>query len=250
MGATHASPRQRPPGPAATDPRDLPPKTVLVVDDEERLVSLLRSYLAQQGFRVVTASDGVEALEVARHERPDLIVLDWMMPRLDGLGFMASHRKESETPIIVLTARVDDDDKVVGLELGADDYVIKPFRPRELLARIRAVLRRRGESEPPAMVFQHGDLILDREGHRVKVQGRPVDLTPSEFELLAALLSAPGRVFSRLDLLDRVQGTAYEGYQRTIDYHVKNLRAKLGDPPHAPRYIETVYGVGYRLVAR
>jgi DNA-binding response OmpR family regulator len=234
---------------STSHPDGMPPKTVLVVDDEERLVALLDSYLTQQGFRVVTASNGVEALDVARRERPDLIVLDWMMPGLDGLGFLTEHRQESETPIIVLTARVDDDDKVVGLELGADDYVTKPFRPRELLARIRAVLRRRGESDPPSMVFQHGDLMLDREGHRVNVQGRPVDLTPSEFELLAALLSAPGRVFSRLDLLDRVQGTAYEGYQRTIDYHVKNLRAKLGDPPHAPRYIETVYGVGYRLMA-
>jgi DNA-binding response OmpR family regulator len=235
--------------PATANPRDIPAKTILVVDDEERLVSLLNSYLTQQGFRVVTASNGVEALDVARREGPDLIVLDWMMPELDGLGFMARHRQESETPIIVLTARVDDDDKVIGLELGADDYVTKPFRPRELLARIRAVLRRRGEIEPAAEVMRHGDLTLDREGHVVKVAGRSVELTPSEFELLAALLLAPGRAFSRLDLLDRIQGTAYEGYQRTIDYHVKNLRAKLGDPPHAPRYIETVYGVGYRLVA-
>jgi DNA-binding response OmpR family regulator len=234
---------------AATNPRDAPAKTVLVVDDEERLVSLLQSYLTQQGFRVVTASNGVEALDVARRERPDLIVLDWMMPELDGLGFMAEHRRASKTPIIVLTARVDDDDKVIGLELGADDYVTKPFRPRELLARIRAVLRRRGEIEPAPAILRHGDLTLDREGYIVKVAGRRVELTPSEFELLAAMLLAPGRAFSRLDLLDQIQGTAYAGYQRTIDYHVKNLRAKLGDPPHAPRYIETVYGVGYRLVA-
>jgi DNA-binding response OmpR family regulator len=235
--------------PATANPRDIPAKTILVVDDEERLVALLDSYLTQQGFRVVTASNGVEALDVTRREGPDLIVLDWMMPELDGLGFMARHRQESETPIIVLTARVDDDDKVIGLELGADDYVTKPFRPRELLARIRAVLRRHGETEPAATILRHGELTLDRVGHVVKVGGNLVDLTPSEFELLAALLLAPGRAFSRLDLLDRVQGTAYQGYQRTIDYHVKNLRAKLGDPPHSPRYIETVYGVGYRLVA-
>ncbi len=222
-------------------------KTVMVVDDEERLVSLLKAYLTQEGFRVVGAANGREALFLARQEKPDLIVLDVMMPEMDGYAFMAHHRKERNTPVILLTARVDPDDKVVGLEMGADDYLTKPFRPRELLARIRAVLRRVGESEPTGMVLRMGAITLDRENHIVRAGDRTVDLTPSEFELLAALMSAPGRAFSRLDLLDRVQGTAYEGYERTIDVHVKNLRAKLEDSPRAPRYIETVYGVGYRF---
>lgn len=220
----------------------------MVVDDEERLVSLLKAYLNQEGFRVVTASNGREALFLARQEKPDLIVLDVMMPEMDGIAFMTSHRKERNTPIILLTARVDPEDQVVGLEMGADDYVAKPFRPRELLARIRAVMRRAGESEPTALVLRIGEITLDRENHIVRAGQRAVDLTPSEFELLGALMSAPGRTFSRLDLLDRIQGTAYEGYERTIDVHIKNLRAKLEDSPRTPRYIETVYGVGYRFV--
>ncbi len=224
-------------------------KTIMVVDDEVRLVSLLDSYLGQQGYRVVTASDGKEAIFQARHEKPDLIVLDLMMPEMDGYEFMRLHRKEHNTPIIVLTAKVDSDDKIVGLELGADDYVTKPFRPRELLARIRAVLRRVGETEPAAPRLRAADIMLDREAHTVTVAEKPVDLTPSEFDLLAALMSSPGRAFSRLELLDRIQGTAYEGYERTIDVHVKNLRAKIEPDPRDPRYIETVYGIGYRFAA-
>ncbi len=222
-------------------------KTVLVVDDEERLVSLVKTYLAQEGFRVVTARNGREALFVARQEKPDLIVLDLMMPEMDGYEFMRLHRKERETPIILLTARVEDSDKVLGLELGADDYVTKPFSPRELTARVRAVLRRSGQAAPPADVLRAADIVLDRSAHVVKVGDRSVDLTPSEFDLLAALMSAPGRAFSRLDLLDRLQGTAYEGYERTIDVHIKNLRAKIEPDSSKPRYIETVYGVGYRF---
>jgi len=221
--------------------------TIMVVDDEERLVSLLDVYLSQEGFRVIKASDGREALFMARQEKPDLIVLDIMMPEMDGYEFMRLHRKERITPIILLTARVDKDDKVIGLELGADDYVTKPFRPRELLARIRAVLRRIGETEPTAEVLRSSDITLDRESHTVKVGEEYVDLTPSEFDLLATLLSAPGRAFSRLDLLDRIQGIAYEGYERTVDVHIKNLRAKIESDPRSPRYIETVYGVGYRF---
>lgn len=221
--------------------------TIMVVDDEKRLVSLLEAYLSQEGFHVIKASDGREALFMARQEKPDLIVLDIMMPEMDGYEFMRLHRKERNTPIILLTARVDKDDKVIGLELGADDYVTKPFRPRELLARIRAVLRRRGETEPTAEVLRSSDITLDRESHTVKVGEEYVDLTPSEFDLLATLLSAPGRAFSRLDLLDRIQGTAYEGYERTVDVHIKNLRAKIESDPRYPRYIETVYGVGYRF---
>jgi len=223
------------------------PKTVMVVDDEERLVSLVQTYLAQEGFRVVTARNGREALFLARDEKPDLIVLDLMMPEMDGYEFLRLHRKERETPIILLTAKVEDSDKVLGLELGADDYVTKPFSPRELVARVRAVLRRAGQTTPEADVLRAADITLNRTDHIVKVNERVVDLTPSEFDLLAALMSALGRTFSRLELLDRVQGTDFEGYERTIDAHVKNLRAKIEADPRHPRYIETIYGVGYRF---
>jgi DNA-binding response OmpR family regulator len=225
-------------------------KTILVVDDEARLVSLIESYLTQEGYRVAKASNGREALFVARTEKPDLIVLDIMMPEMDGYEFMRLHRKEAPTPIILLTARVEDEEKVVGLELGADDYMTKPFRPRELVARVRAVLRRSGESEPQATVLRASDVTLDRETHSVHVAERPVDLTPSEFDLLAALMASPGRVFTRLDLLDVIQGVRYEGYERTIDTHVKNLRGKIEPIPREPRYVETVYGVGYRFTRK
>ncbi|MBI3177311.1 MAG: response regulator transcription factor [Chloroflexi bacterium] len=222
-------------------------KTVLVVDDEERLTSLVKTYLEQVGFRAVTARNGREALFVARQEKPDLIVLDLMMPEMDGYEFLRLHRKERETPVILLTAKVEDADKILGLELGADDYVTKPFSPRELVARVRAVLRRAGQAAPEADVLRAADVTLDRAGHVVKVGKRMIDLTPSEFDLLAALMSTPGRAFSRLELLDRVQGTAYEGYERTIDVHVKNLRNKIEPDPARPRYVETIYGVGYRF---
>lgn len=222
-------------------------ETILIVDDERRLVSLLESYLKQEGFRVATAYNGVEALQVVRKTNPDLIILDIMMPRMDGYEFMRQHRKEKNTPIIMLTARVEDDEKIIGLELGADDYVTKPVRPRELVARVRSVLRRAGKTEPLPRVLHAADLTLDREARIVQVAERFVDLTPSEFDLLTALMSAPGRVFSRLDLLDVVQGVRYEGYERTIDTHIKNLRAKIETNPRMPRYIETVYGVGYRF---
>jgi DNA-binding response OmpR family regulator len=222
-------------------------KTILVVDDEKRLVSLVESYLAQEGYRVVSAYNGKEALTVARREKPDLIVLDVMMPEMDGYEFMRKHRAESNTPIILLTARVDDDEKVIGLEVGADDYMTKPFRPRELVARVKAVLRRTGEKEPSAKVVKAADVMVDRDTRTVKVADKFVDLTPSEFDILTALLSAPGRVYSRLDLLDIIQGVRYEGYERTIDTHIKNLRGKIEPNPRSPRYIETVYGVGYRF---
>lgn len=222
-------------------------KTILVVDDEKRLVSLVESYLTQEGYRVVSAHDGKEALTVARREHPDLIILDLMMPEMDGYGFMRAHRAEQNTPIILLTARVDDEERVIGLELGADDYVTKPFRPRELVARVRAVLRRAGGGETASKVLQVADIRLDREARQVQARGDFLELTPSEFDLLAALMSAPGRVFSRLDLLDIIQGVRYEGYERTIDTHIKNLRAKIETDSRNPRYIETVYGVGYRF---
>lgn len=222
-------------------------KTIMVVDDEPRLVSLVEAYLTQEGYRVVTAGDGRQAMFLARQEKPDLIVLDIMMPEMDGYEFMRLHRKEQETPIILLTARVEDDDKVLGLELGADDYLTKPFRPRELVARIRAVLRRTGQVRPSAQVLRSADITLDRETHTVQVADHYVDLTPSEFDLLATLMTAPGRAYTRLELLDRIQGVAYEGYERTIDVHIKNLRAKIEPEPRSPRYIQTVYGVGYRF---
>jgi DNA-binding response OmpR family regulator len=220
---------------------------ILVVDDEKRLVSLVEAYLAQAGFRVLTASNGREALSLAREEQPDLILLDIMMPEMDGYDFIRIHHREKDTPVIFLTAKVDDDDKVIGLELGADDYITKPFRPRELLARVRAVLRRAGETEPRAKILRQAEITLDLGGHTVQLGEEYIDLTPSEFDILATLMSSPGRVFSRLDLLDRIQGTRYEGYERTIDVHIKNLRAKIEETPRSPRYIETVYGVGYRF---
>ena len=222
-------------------------KTIMIVDDEKRLVSLVESYLTQEGYRVVSANNGVEALPVASREKPDLIILDIMMPEMDGYEFMREHHKVQDTPIILLTARVDDDERVIGLELGADDYITKPFRPRELVARVRAVLRRAGKTEPQAKVLQVADITLDRDTRTVMVADRSVDLTPSEFDLLAALMTSPGRVFSRLDLLDILQGIRYEGYERTIDTHIKNLRAKIEPDPRTPFYVETIYGVGYRF---
>ena len=223
------------------------PKTIMVVDDEERLRSLVKAYLTQEGFRVITASDGREALRLARQERPELIILDVMMPEMDGYEFMRLHRQEHNTAIIMLTARVEEADSVLGLEMGADDYVTKPFSPRVLVARVHAILRRAGMDVPRAEIVRAADIVLDRGTHRVFVGERLVDLTPSEFDLLSALMSAPGRVFSRLDLLDRIQGIRYEGYDRTIDVHIRNLRAKIESDPRHPRYVETVYGVGYRF---
>jgi len=223
------------------------PQTILIVDDEKRLVSLVQSYLVQEGYRVVTAYNGKDALPVAQKEKPDLIILDLMMPEMNGYDFMRTHRTESNTPIIMLTAKVEDDDKIIGLELGADDYVTKPFKPRELMARVRNVLRRTGKTEATGKTLRASNITLNRDTREVQVKTRSIDLTPSEFDLLAALMSAPGRVFSRLDLLDVIQGVRYEGYERTIDTHIKNLRAKIEADPRKPRYIETMYGVGYRL---
>jgi len=223
-------------------------KTILVVDDEERLRSLLRVYLTQEGFHVLVAANGREALRVADQEKPDLIILDLMMPEVDGYEFMRLYReRKHQVPVIMLTAKVEEADAVLGLEIGADDYVTKPFSPRLLVARVRAVLRRTGMSAPPAEVLRVADIVLDRGTRQVSVGERPVDLTPSEFDLLATLMSAPGRVFTRADLLDQVQGTYYEGYERSIDVHVRNLRAKIEPDSHYPRYVETVYGVGYRF---
>lgn len=222
-------------------------KTILIVDDNERLRTLVKAYLTQEGYRVVTAGNGREALFVAREENPDLIVLDIMMPEMDGYEFMRVHRKERETPIIMLTAKIEETDALLGLELGADDYIAKPFSMRMLAARIRAVLRRMNQDAPEVAVLRVADVVLDRNGRSVKVAAQAIDLTPSEFDILATLMSSPGRAYSRLDLLDRIQGTAFEGYERTIDVHVRNLRTKIESDPRHPRYIETIYGIGYRF---
>ena len=195
----------------------------------------------------MVAGDGQEALHVARQANPDLVILDVMMPAMDGYTFMRVYAKECDTPVILLTARIDEGDKVLGLELGADDYVTKPFSMRELLARVRAVLRRRGAAQAEPNVLRAADIVLDKDRRIVTVGARCVELTPLEFELLAVLMAAPGRVFSRLVLLDRLQGEAYEGYERTIDFHVRNLRTKIELDPSHPSYVQTVFGVGYRF---
>lgn len=223
-------------------------KKILVVDDKREMVMMIQAYLAQEGFQVVTAGDGREALYVARHEKPDLIILDLMMPEMGGYDFMRLYNKEAETPIIILTARLDENDKVLGLELGADDYVTKPFSMRELTARVRAVLRR-AEKEPAKKEVLHAaDITLDRHYRAVTVAGSPLNLTPTEFDLLAALMGAPGRAFTRLELLEHLGDAAYEGYERTIDVHIRNLRAKIEPDSKNPRYVQTIYGVGYRFV--
>ena len=219
---------------------------ILVVDDEPKIVQLVRDYLERAGFTVSTARDGDEALMRARQERPDLVVLDLGLPRLDGFEVTRRLRRDSGVPIIMLTARDDETDKVVGLELGADDYVTKPFSPRELAARVRAVLRRNARKADEE-VLRAGDLVLDVPRLRAEVDGRVVPLTGTEFALLAALARQPGRVFTRSQLLDAIHGVAFDSYERAIDAHVKNIRRKLEPDPREPRYLLTVYGVGYRL---
>ena len=222
-------------------------QTILVVDDKKEMRTMVSAYLMQEGFRVVTAKDGQEALFVARYEEPDLILLDLMMPEMGGYAFMRAHTQEAETPIVLLTAKVEENDKVLGLELGADDYVTKPFSLRELAARVRAVLRRAGKKLVEPDLLRAGDITLDRAARVVRVGEERVRLTPSEFELLAVLMSAPGRVFSRSELLARVQDFASESYERSVDVHIRNLRLKIEPDPRHPCTIETVYGVGYRF---
>ncbi len=222
-------------------------QTILVVDDERKLREMLRVYLEQEGYRVVEAPNGRDALFAARQEKPDLVILDLMMPEMGGYDFLRAYAREGQAPVIMLTAKIEDTDKILGLELGADDYVTKPFNVRELLARVRAVLRRLGKATAEQDVLRVADVVLDRTTATVKVADREVELTRSEFELLAALMSSPRQVFSRLDLLERLPGNAYEGYERTIDVHIRNLRTKIEPDPRHPRYIETVYGMGYRF---
>jgi DNA-binding response OmpR family regulator len=221
---------------------------ILVADDEPAILDTLRAYLTQDGFQVLAASNGRDALFTFRHERPDLVILDVMMPGMDGWEVARLIRKESSVPLLFLTARVEDIDQVMGLEIGADEYLTKPFSPRVLVAHVRALLRRAyGDLSAPVTTWRAGDLELDTETRTVAKCAARIDLTQSEFDLLAILIAHPGRVFTRMELLDRLQGEAYAAYERAIDVHIKNLRAKLDDDPHAPRYVETVYGVGYRL---
>lgn len=222
-------------------------KTILVVDDEPKIVQLARDYLEHAGFTVVSASDGAEALSRARTDAPDLIVLDLGLPQLDGLDVARALRRDSSVPIVILSGRSDESDKLVGLELGADDYLTKPFSPKELVARVRAVLRRIDRPAPTPDLIEAGDVTLDLRRMRVRVAERDVELTATEFQLLARLAREPGRVFTRSQLLDAVHGVAFESYERAIDAHVKNIRRKLEPDPRQPRYVQTVHGVGYRF---
>ncbi|MCA9926400.1 MAG: response regulator transcription factor [Anaerolineales bacterium] len=220
---------------------------ILVVDDERELRTLVKSYLEQEGFQVITAVDGREALIMCRYEKPDLILLDLMMPEMGGYDFLRHYNKEGDAPIIVLTARLEENDKVLGLELGADDYVTKPFSMRELTARVRAVLRRLSRQPEANDILRVADVMLDRNGRIVTVNDQRIDLTPSEFAILSILMAAPGHTFSRMELLDKLQGTAFDGASRTIDVHIRRLRTKIEPDPSQPYYIETVFGFGYRF---
>ena len=222
-------------------------KHILVVDDEPRIAEIARDYLERAGFRATVAGNGADALALARTKRPDLIVLDLGLPHMDGLDVTRALRKQSNVPIIMLTARVDESDKLIGLELGADDYVTKPFSPKELVARVRAVFRRIDTASERGEVVRAGDLTLDKRRMQASVGKQSIDLTSTEFELLATLASQPGRVFTRAQLLDAIRGVEVESFDRAIDAHVKNVRRKLEPDPRNPRYVLTVHGVGYKF---
>jgi DNA-binding response OmpR family regulator len=221
--------------------------SILIVEDEPELVKVLRSYLEQAGFTVFSAFRGDTGLSTWEHKRPDLVILDLNLPGLDGLDVAREIRRKATTPIIMLTARTEETDQLIGLELGADDYITKPFSPRIVVARVRALLRRSEVVPNAPQILRAADLEIDLDAHTLLRAGTTIEVTPTEFNLLAALVSQPGRAFSRLQLLEASQGTAYEGYERTIDAHIKNLRAKIEPDPKKPRFIETVFGVGYRF---
>ncbi len=222
---------------------------ILVIEDEAQITRTLRLYLEQAGYQVAIISDGAQAMPAFRHEKPDLVILDLHLPHVDGWEVCRQIRREADIPIIMLTSRTEESDKLIGLELGADDYVTKPFSPREVTARVRVVLRRsRGQVQPPP-ILRADTLVLDLEAHTATQADQPLDLTPTEYDILAAFMRHPGQAFTRLQLVEAAQGVAYEGYERVMDQHIKNLRAKLGDDARAPRYIETVFGVGYRFSA-
>ncbi len=223
------------------------PKTILVVDDEPKILEICRDYLTAAGYDVQTAPDGLRALNLARKLKPDLLVLDWMMPEMDGLDVLRELRRESNAPVIMLTARVDESDKLIGLELGADDYITKPFSPRELVARVKVVLRRGTGAPAPGDLLRAGELILDRARYQVSLPDRVVPLTPTEFELLYTLASQPGRIYTRAQLLQAVHGVAFESYERAIDSHIRNLRRKIEPATGQAEYIVTVHGLGYKF---
>jgi DNA-binding response OmpR family regulator len=222
-------------------------KKILVVDDEPQIVRVVQGYLERAGFQVIRAANGEEALSLFRRERPDFVILDLNLPGMDGLDVARAIRRESNVPILMLTARVEEVDRITGLELGADDYVTKPFSPREIVARVRAIFRRAAETPTETERLRVGKLEIDLVQHTVTVDGKPVNLTPTEFALLVTLARHPRRVFTRLQLLEHALGTDYPGYERTIDAHIKNLRAKIEPNPRRPTYIQTVFGVGYKL---
>lgn len=224
-------------------------KKILVVDDNPKIVEVLSAYLRDAGFEVMTASDGPHALEVAASAQPDLALLDIMLPGIDGIELTRRFQREHDLPVILVTARTGEIDRLIGLEVGADDYISKPFSPREVVARVKAVLRRleRSESRGPDEVLRVGDLVIDLGGRVVSVANEPVQLTRTEFDLLATMAARPGHVYTRMQLMEAAQGVAFEGYERTIDAHVKNLRRKLGDDPKEPRFVQTVFGVGYKI---
>lgn len=221
--------------------------TILVVDDKASVRQLLTEYLSEQGYRVVTANNGRDAIYTARYEKPDLILLDIMMPEMDGYEFLTLHRREAQTPVIIITAKEEETDAVLGLELGADDYIIKPFRMREMVARVRATLRRAGVAQQDNKTLRVGQIELDPHSHLVTAADQTVNLTPTEFNLLHILIASPGRVFSREQLLDHLVQNGYTGLERTINVHIRNLRTKIEPDPSNPIYIETVFGVGYRF---
>ena len=223
-------------------------KTILVVEDEMKIARVIRDYLERAGFDVIVVGDGEAAVASARATRPDLVVLDLGLPGMDGMDVARTLRRSHETPIVMVTARGDETDRIVGLELGADDYVVKPFSPKELVARVRAVLRRSGVATAAADAPIHvGDVSIDPPRLRVTAGGRPIELTPTEFQLLSTLAREPGRVFTRGQLLDAIHGVAFASYERAVDAHVKNIRKKLEPEPGKPRYVLTVHGVGYRF---
>ncbi len=228
---------------------DATTKKILVVDDEPQIVKVVKAYLEKAGFAVVSAADGSAALAVFQHEKPDLVILDLNLPGLDGMEVCRTIRRASDVPVMMLTARVEETDKLIGLELGADDYVIKPFSPREVVARVRTILRRTAGAPFQSETIRVGDLQIDLDLHTVTLGKRSIELTPTEFGILVVLARQPRRVFSRLQIMEQAQGDAFEGYERTIDAHIKNIRIKLETNPRKPTHIQTVFGLGYKLEA-
>ncbi|MHB8135735.1 MAG: response regulator transcription factor [Anaerolineaceae bacterium] len=222
-------------------------KKILVVDDEPQIVKVLKAYLEKAGYQVVTASDGNAALSTFQREKPDFLILDLNLPGMDGLDVCKTVRRDSNIPILMLTARVEETDRLIGLELGADDYVVKPYSPREVVARVKTIFRRTAAEPLKTEIIQVGDLIIDLEKHTVNLANRSIELTPTEFEILLTLARQPKRVFTRLQIMELAQGDAFEGYERTIDAHIKNIRNKLELNPKKPIYIQTVFGLGYKL---